>query len=66
MAMGTEVPKYYELMFPCLKALKALGGSGTNEETLDKVIELEKYHPDIRQLQHKDNRQTVRENLVVG
>jgi hypothetical protein len=46
-------------MYPCLKALKALGGSGTNEEILDKVIELEKYPADIQQVQHKDNRQTV-------
>jgi restriction system protein len=59
MAKGTEVPKYHQLLFPCLKALKALGGSGTNEELLDKVIELEKYSADVQQAQHSDHRQTA-------
>jgi restriction system protein len=54
-----QVPKYHELMFPCLKALKALGGSGTNEEILDKVCELEKYPAEVQQAQHTDHRQTV-------
>ncbi len=60
--MATEKvrpPKYHELLFPCLKALKALGGSGTNEEILDKVIELEKFPPEIQQIQHSDHRQTA-------
>jgi restriction system protein len=54
-----KVPKYYELLFPCLRALKALGGSGNNEEILDKVIEIEKYALDVQQAQHTDNRQTA-------
>lgn len=53
------VPKFHQLIFPCLKALKALGGSGTNEEILDKVIELEKYPADVQQAQHSDHRQTA-------
>ena len=54
-----KVPKHHELMFPCLKALKALGGSGTNEEILDKIVELEKFSPEIQQVQHTDHRQTA-------
>jgi restriction system protein len=54
-----RVPKYHELMFPCLKALKALSGSGTNEEILDKVCELEKYPAEIQQVQHSDKRQSA-------
>jgi restriction system protein len=54
-----EVPKYHELMFPVLNALKALGGSGTNEEILDKVCELEKYPAAVQQAQHSDHRQTA-------
>lgn len=54
-----QVPKYHELMFPCLKALAALGGSGTNEEILDKVSELEKFPADVQQAQHTDHRQTA-------
>ncbi len=55
----TKVPKFYELTFPCLKALKALGGSGNNEELLDKVCELEKYPPDVQQALHTDHQQTA-------
>jgi restriction system protein len=46
-------------MVPCIKALKALGGSGTNEEILDKVCELEKYPTAVQQVQHSDHRQTA-------
>lgn len=55
----SKVPKYHELMFPVLKALKALGGSGTNEEILDKVCELEKYPAEVQQVQHTDQQQTA-------
>lgn len=54
-----HIPKYQELLYPCLKALKALGGSGTNEEILDKACELEKYSDDIQKAQHLDHRQTA-------
>jgi hypothetical protein len=37
-----RVPTYDELMWPALKALKAMGGSASNEELLAKIIELEK------------------------
>lgn len=53
-----KVPKYHELIYPTLKALKALGGSGTNEEILDKVCELEQFPAEIEQVPHSDNRQT--------
>jgi hypothetical protein len=36
-----QAPAYDELMWPTLKALKAMGGSASNEELLAKVIELE-------------------------
>jgi restriction system protein len=39
--------------------LKALGGSGTNEEILDKVCELEKYPAEVQQVQHTDQQQTA-------
>ena len=38
--LSSKVPKYHQLIYPTPKALKALGGSGTNEEILDKVCEL--------------------------
>src|SRR5712671_4990233 len=54
-----KVPKYYELMFPTLKALKALGGSATNEEILDKVSELEKFSEEVQKAQRAEHRQTI-------
>jgi restriction system protein len=54
-----NVPKYNELIFPVVKALKALGGSGSNEEILDKVSELEKYPPDVQEAPHTDGKETA-------
>lgn len=42
------VPTYQLLMRPTLNALKALGGSGSNEEIYDKVVELEGYSEDLQ------------------
>ncbi len=52
------VPTFDELMWPTLTALKAMGGSGTNEELLTKVVEREGYPPEVQAFQHTDNRQT--------
>jgi restriction system protein len=41
MPSEAKVPTYDKLMWPALKAIKALGGSATNDELLEKVIELE-------------------------
>jgi restriction system protein len=54
-----SVPPFYELMWPAIQALKAMGGSGTNEELLAKVVELENISPEIQALQHNEsNRET--------
>jgi len=34
-----DLPKYWELMYPVLKAADALGGSGNKKEILDRVID---------------------------
>ena len=56
------VPRFDALMVPALKALKAMGGSATNQELLDKVIELEEF-PIIRHspddIQLRGNRTTI-------
>jgi restriction system protein len=54
----TSVPTYDELMWPTLRALKAMGGSATNEELLNKVIEIEQIPPDVQAIPHTDNRET--------
>jgi hypothetical protein len=56
--MMPSVPSFDELMWPALRALKAMGGSGTNEEFLNKIIELERIPPEIQAVQHTDHRQT--------
>jgi restriction system protein len=60
MAVGEapKVPAYDELMWPALKALKAMGGSASNEELLAKIIELEKIPENIQTYLHTDHRQT--------
>jgi restriction system protein len=51
-------PTYDELMWPTLRALKAIGGSATNEELLNKVIELEQIPTEVQAVPHTDNRET--------
>jgi len=48
--MAVEVPSFDELMRPALQALKAMGGSATNEELLQKVVEIGGYPPRYRTL----------------
>jgi restriction system protein len=40
MKNSAEIPKFYELMNPLLKALHDLGGSGSIEEIYAKVVEI--------------------------
>ena len=53
-----KVPTFDELMWPLLQALKVMGGSGTNEELLAKIVEQERYPLEVQSFQHTDNRQT--------
>ena len=53
-----NVPAYDELLWPTLLALKAMGGSASNEELLSKIIEPEHIPEDIASFIHSDNRQT--------
>lgn len=52
------VPIPDKLLWPTMLALKALGGSASNEELLDKVIELEAISDKVASIIHSDNRQT--------
>lgn len=54
----TQVPTYDALLWPALKALKAMGGSGSNDELLAKVIEIEQVPEAVASFIHTDNRQT--------
>ena len=48
----TTVPKFNDLMWPTIKALKDLGGSGTNSEIIDKIILLEGIPEVIQNIPH--------------
>ncbi len=52
------VPTFDRLMWPALIALKAMGGSASNEELLAKIIELEHIPEDVAAVIHNDQRQT--------
>jgi len=47
-----DVPSYDDLVYPTIQALIALGGSGSNEEIVEKVIELERYPDDIEEVRN--------------
>lgn len=53
-----SVPTFDALLWPTLNALKAMGGSGSNDELLTKVIELEGVPEAVASIIHTDNRQT--------
>lgn len=56
--MKTTLPKFDELMIPTLLALKALGGSASNEELHDWVADDLQLPPDVRDLPHGDGSMT--------
>jgi restriction system protein len=49
-----SIPKYHELLWPTLRALNELGGSGTINEILDQVVELEGYTEEQQSVPHGD------------
>ena len=53
-----DVPTFDQLMWPTLVALKATGGSASNEELLSKIIELEEIPDAISSVLHTDQRRS--------
>ncbi len=53
-----DAPQYEELIWPTIKALKELGGSATNQELVDKIIEIEKYSEEVQSISHGTGRET--------
>jgi restriction system protein len=56
--MIREVPSFDELLWPVVCALRATDGSASNEELLNKVIEIEVIPDDVASVVHSDNRQS--------
>lgn len=50
-----RIPRYSRLILPTFKALKALGGSGTNEEILNQIIRDLKISDEVADISHKGN-----------
>ena len=57
MPSEAKVPTYDKLLWPVLKAMKALGGSSTNDELLDKVIELKHFPDAVQNVMHTERLQ---------
>ena len=49
-------PTHTDLMWPSLQAIKELGGSGSNEEIFDKLVEIQKYPESIQNMPHKSDK----------
>src|ERR1700730_7620266 len=65
--MPASLPTYDQLLNPLLRALRALGGSGSIEEIDDKVIELARLPDDVVSQAHdpeKSNRTEVAYRLA--
>ena len=58
MAAETQVPSFDKLIWPAICALKAMGGSASHQELLDKVIEMAKIREDVQNVSHTTGRQT--------
>jgi len=59
-----KAPTFDELMWPALVAMKALGGSATHEELLEKVIELEHIPEPVQNVMHTERQTKISYNLA--
>lgn len=59
--MATRPPTFDRLMNALLRALRALGGSGSVEEIYDKVVEVEKLPEDVLSQLHDPEKSAYRE-----
>ncbi|AWK73700.1 MULTISPECIES: restriction endonuclease [Rhodococcus] len=57
-AMTVQVPRYVDLLWPALQAVIALGGSASNEELDNAVIEREGLSSDVQGVLHGDGPST--------
>ena len=58
-----DLPTYSDLMYPTLRAVKALGGSATSRETTDRVIEAEGFTDEMLSLVY-ENREREESVLI--
>ena len=58
MADAPSIPTHADLMWPTIKALRALGGSGSINEIVEKVVELEGFTEEQQAVPHGDGPQS--------
>ena len=63
MVTRDDLPTYSELMYPTVRAVKALGGSASSREITDRVIEAEGFTDDVLALVY-DNRDREESVLI--
>jgi len=63
MAQEPAVPTYDALMWPALKAMKALGGSANHDELLERLIEIEKIPESVQNVMHTESLTQLGYNL---
>lgn len=56
-----DVPTYDKLIYSTIKALKHLGGSGTNDEIFDAVMGVENFPAEVVDIKQKDGRLSLLE-----
>ncbi len=56
--MTAPIPRYHQFFNPVLRALVALGGSGTIDEIVEKTIQLMVLPPDVAEATHGDSDQS--------
>ena len=54
MSATAVIPSYKELLWPTLRAVREIGDSGTIEEIVEKVIELEEFTEELQTVPHGD------------
>ena len=59
-----KAPTFDELILPALTAMKALGGSATHEELLEKIIELEHIPEAVQNIMHTERQTKLSYNLA--
>jgi len=64
MPTEAKVPTYDALLWPALAAMKELGGSATNDELLEKVIELEQVPEAVQNVMHTERQTKLGYNLA--
>ncbi len=55
---NTKVPSFDEIMAPTIRALEQLGGSGSNDEIVEKIISIAAYPEELQSILHNEGPNT--------